>query len=147
MIRPSSHYSRYTQLNPARKMRQTVEGRMQVLVRQQMAAQIKALLEQEEALEASPAPENSIAVLYFTDLSGNPDFVPLRKGLAEMLITDLAQVRSLQVVERARMQMLLDEMGLGMTGLIKEETAPRKAGFSRPAESSRALFPARMPKC
>jgi len=119
------HYSRYTQLNPARKMRQTVEGRMQVLVRQQMAAQIKTLLEQEKALEASLAPENSIAVLYFTDLSGNPDFVPLRKGLAEMLITDLAQVKSLQVVERARMQMLLDEMGLGMTGLVKEETAPR----------------------
>lgn len=119
------HYVRYNQLNPSRKMRRTVEGRMQVLVRQQMAAQIKALLAQEEALDAAPAPENSIAVLYFANLSGNPDYIPLQKGLAEMLITDLAQVRSLQVVERARMQMLLDEMGLGMTGLIKEETAPR----------------------
>ncbi|HNW60619.1 MAG TPA: CsgG/HfaB family protein [bacterium] len=118
-------YTLYTQINPAGKMSATVRGRLQVLVRQQMAEQIKALLAQENALEAGPAPENSIAVLYFSNLSNNPDYTPLQKGLAEMIITDLAQVRSLQVVERARMQLLMDEMGLGMTGLVKEETAPR----------------------
>lgn len=76
-------------------------------------------------MEATPAPENAIAVLYFTNLSNNPEYLPLQKGLAEMIITDLAQVRSLQVVERARIQMLMDEMGLGQSGLVKEETAPR----------------------
>jgi TolB-like protein len=118
-------YSRYTQLNPAGKISRAVSARLQVLIRQQMAAQIKALLAQESALDAAAAPPNSIAVLYFANLSNNPDYTPLQKGLAEMIITDLAQVKSLQVVERARMQLLMDEMGLGMSGLVREETAPR----------------------
>jgi TolB-like protein len=118
-------YSRYTELSSSGSLRHTVEARIQVLVRQQMAEQIKTLLAQEAALDAAAAPENSIAVLYFTNLSNNPNYTPLQKGLAEMIITDLAQVRSLQVVERARMQLLMDEMGLGMSGLVKEETAPR----------------------
>ncbi|HOT97014.1 MAG TPA: CsgG/HfaB family protein [bacterium] len=118
-------YSLYTQLNPSGPVSRIVRGRLQVLLRQQMADQIKTLLAQENAMEATPAPENSIAVLYFTNLSSNPEYIPLQKGLAEMIITDLAQVRSLQVVERARIQMLMDEMGLGQSGLVKEETAPR----------------------
>ncbi|NLP09734.1 hypothetical protein GX408_04965, partial [bacterium] len=50
---------------------------------------------------------------------------PLQKGLTEMLITDLSQVKALTVVERARLQRLMEEMGLGMSGLIREDTAPR----------------------
>jgi TolB-like protein len=70
-------------------------------------------------------PENSVAVLNFRNLGGNPGFDPLAKGLADMVITDLSQVKTLTVIERSRMQVLLEEMGLGQTGLVEEQTAPR----------------------
>jgi len=42
-----------------------------------------------------------------------------------MIITDLSQVHDLKVVERVRMQKMLEEIGLGQTGLVDESTAPR----------------------
>jgi tetratricopeptide (TPR) repeat protein len=50
---------------------------------------------------------------------------PLQKGLAQMLITDLSKVRKLRVVERLKLQRLLEEMKLGATGLVDPKTAPR----------------------
>ncbi len=119
------HYSRYAEISPFNNLRKTVEERLLVLIRRQMQEQAKTLLMQEHALDVSQIAPNSIAVLYFINLSQNPDWIPLQKGLTDMVITDLSKVSSLTVVERARLQSLLDEMGLGMSGLVKEETAPR----------------------
>ena len=118
-------YSKYTEIGPFDDLRKTIEGRLLVLIRRQMAEQIKTLLAQEQALDASQVAANAVAVLYFANLSHNPDWTPLQKGLTDMIITDLSQSKSLTLVERARLQMLVDEMGLGMSGLVKEETAPR----------------------
>jgi len=42
-----------------------------------------------------------------------------------MLITDLSKVATLQVVERIKMQALLDEMSLGTSGLVDPNTASK----------------------
>ncbi len=118
-------YLTYVEKGPRNKQRGLIAGRLQVLMRQRMAAEVKALIAQETALDVSQTPENSIAVLYFANLSQNPDYTVLQKGLTDMIITDLAKVSGLTVVERARLQMLIDEIGLGMSGLVAEETAPR----------------------
>ncbi len=118
-------YRRYTEISPFNAMRKQVENRLWVLVQKQMEAQIKALLQTESAIEVAAIPDRSVAVLYFVNSSGNAEIDPLQKGLTEMLITDLSQVQALTVVERARLQQLMEEMGLGMSGLIREDTAPR----------------------
>ncbi|HSR10436.1 MAG TPA: CsgG/HfaB family protein, partial [Thermodesulfobacteriota bacterium] len=82
------------------------------------------LLAQEQALRAETA-RNTVGVLYFKNGTGRPDLDPLQKGIALMLITDLSQVKSLQVVERAQLQALVEEMGLGKSGLVDPATAPR----------------------
>ncbi len=82
------------------------------------------VLAEEKTLPTITAP-NTIAVLYFQNKSGNSALDPLRKGLTLMLITDLAQVKGLQVVERIKLQALVEEMGLGVSGLVDEGTAPR----------------------
>lgn len=81
-------------------------------------------IQQEKELAAFPA-SNSIAVLNFNNKSGNPKLTVLQKGMAVMLITDLAKVEDIQVVERIKMQALLDEMELGSAGLVDFKTAPR----------------------
>ncbi|MGC4121291.1 MAG: CsgG/HfaB family protein [Myxococcales bacterium] len=68
--------------------------------------------------EAKPAPKaeesakNRIAVLYFEYTGKNEDLFVLRKGLAQMLATDLANSGQIRVIERLRLQEILDELKL-----------------------------------
>lgn len=78
----------------------------------------------EKALEGAASP-NTLAVLYFRNRSSREELSPLQKGLSLMLITDLSTVENLQVVERAKLQALMEEMGLGVSGLVEQGSAPR----------------------
>jgi TolB-like protein len=66
-----------------------------------------------------------VAVLPFTVPEGQSAYGPLAKGLAEMVMTDLSQIKDLKTVERIRVQALVDEMNLGQTGLIEPSSAAR----------------------
>lgn len=68
---------------------------------------------------------NSIAVLNVNNKSEQARLNFLQKGLALMLITDLAKVEQIQVIERVRMQALLDEIGIGDSGPENDETTIR----------------------
>ncbi|MFT5587547.1 MAG: curli biogenesis system outer membrane secretion channel CsgG [Cognaticolwellia sp.] len=63
-----------------------------------------------------------VAVLYFEN-QGNPELEPLKVGLAQMLITDLTGSKGIQVVERAKLQAILDELELGHSGKVDGDTA------------------------
>jgi TolB-like protein len=69
--------------------------------------------------------KRTIAVLYFENnsLAQKQQMDPLRKGLADMLITELSKIEQLQVIERAQLQKVLEEMALGQTGILDESTA------------------------
>jgi TolB-like protein len=94
------------------------------VVTQETKTWAKDALKTESGLQAVPA-QNTVAVLYFSNRTGKSDIDPLQKGFALMLMTDLSKVKSLQVVERVRIQALLDEMTLGKSGLSEPGTAPR----------------------
>jgi TolB-like protein len=79
---------------------------------------------QEKSLGAMPS-GNTLAVLYFQNASGSPKNDPLQKGLSFMLMTDLAKVGNIQLVERVKLQALVEELGLGASGIVSPETAPR----------------------
>ncbi|HID57128.1 TPA: hypothetical protein EYP37_11405, partial [Candidatus Poribacteria bacterium] len=61
----------------------------------------------------------------FRNLTGKNEYDPLSKGLADMLITDLSKVKSLKVVERMRLQLLMEELKLGASNLADRSTVPR----------------------
>ena len=42
-----------------------------------------------------------------------------------MLITDLSTIKTLQIVERVKLQALVEELGLGTSGLVQPGTEPR----------------------
>jgi TolB-like protein len=50
---------------------------------------------------------------------------PIAKGLAEFTAIDLAKVHSLRVVERQKLDVLMQERQLGMSGYVDPATAPR----------------------
>ena len=69
------------------------------------------------------ASRNTVGVLYFENNSGDAALDPFQKGLSLMLVTDLSSVAGLEVVERVRLQALVEELGLGRSGLVEAGTA------------------------
>ena len=63
---------------------------------------------------------NSVAVLYFRNISEWRELTPLLKGLAEVLITDLGKVQRLKIVKRKKVQLLLDELHLTPCSLLDQ---------------------------
>ncbi|RMI14523.1 MAG: tetratricopeptide repeat protein [Calditrichaeota bacterium] len=123
--RAIEYYRQYIHLGRFSSMRKTLEARLELLTRKKIEAEIRAALAQEQYLNPDSIPENSLAVLYFRNLGENRDLDPLQKGLAELLIIDLSKVNDLRLVERIRLQELLDELRLGASGAVDPATAPR----------------------
>lgn len=77
----------------------------------------------------APAPDRrpTIAVLYFNNgaIGRAADFEALSKGIADLLITDLSANQNIRVVERDRLQALLQEQDLSQTNRIDDATALR----------------------
>lgn len=84
----------------------------------------KALVEEKMLMAVRPD-ANTIAVCYYQDLSHDKSLRAFQKGLTAMVISDLAKIKSIKVVERVRLQALLEEMKLGQTGIVDPKTAPR----------------------
>lgn len=72
---------------------------------------------------ALAAPQPTLAVAYFDNNSGDAQYDPLRKGLADMLITDLVNVSALKVVERDRLNAILDELKLSQSKVVDPKSA------------------------
>ncbi|MFZ5571510.1 MAG: tetratricopeptide repeat protein [Thermodesulfobacteriota bacterium] len=79
----------------------------------------------EASLKTAGQSPNTVAVCYYKDLSPDNRLRSLQKGLAAMVITDLSKIKSLKVVERVRLQALMQEMKLGQTGVVDQGSAPR----------------------
>ncbi len=71
------------------------------------------------ALTAKPI----VAVLYFDNATRKPELDVLRKGMADMLVTDLVSWDGVTVVERARLEEVLGELKLQSSKAFDEKTA------------------------
>lgn len=67
----------------------------------------------------------TLAVLYFDNRTGSTDYDALGKGIAAMMITDLAAVDELQVVEREHLQEVLKEQDQQRTSYFDPASAVR----------------------
>jgi tetratricopeptide (TPR) repeat protein len=117
-------YNRYKKTDEG-NFRDRMQERQIVLKREMALDEAKKLLENEKAAGAGGLLPEAVAVLPFTVPEGGSEYEPLGKGLAEMVMTDLSQIKKLKTVERVRVQSLMDEMNLGQTGLIETSSAAR----------------------
>ena len=69
------------------------------------------------------AQPKTVAISYFDNTSGLERYNPLSKGLADMLITDLSNIESIQIVEREKLEEIIQEQNLALTGIIDESKA------------------------
>jgi len=66
---------------------------------------------------------DSFAVLPFVVLSSDSKFNQLSQGFSENLTYHLVKCQAVKVIERAQMDKALQEMKLGMTGVVDNSTA------------------------
>ena len=74
---------------------------------------------------AAPGQRATVAILYFDYQGSSESLWVLQKGLAQMLISDLAGLDGWQIVERDRLEALLAEYDLGRQGKLDPATAAR----------------------
>lgn len=124
-------YKRYDSVPLLSAYRKKLAGRHQLLTRKMIRDEIQSLVKQEGQLGAVQLSPNAIAIFPLTYQGIDQQFAILGKGISEMMISDLSQVPGLMLIERIRLQALIDEIGLGQSGLVEESTAPRFGRFLR----------------
>ena len=119
------YYRRYREMTVFGEYRDIVDARVKILYRQEMQIEAKKALLEESHLDVASVPPNTLAVLYFENKGNMRNLDPLQKGIADMMITDFSKIHSVKVVERVRLQKLVEELNFGESGLVDERTAPR----------------------
>src|SRR5687768_14231382 len=74
---------------------------------------------------AEAADKPTVAVLYFDYQGKNEELALLKKGLAQMLISDLSASDAYVVVERDRLEDVLAELKLGQSKAVDAKTAAK----------------------
>jgi len=67
--------------------------------------------------------QKTLSVLYFENTKDNPEYQWLHKGLADMLITDLAGTPGIKIIERESLEKILNEQALSLSGLMEDNPA------------------------
>lgn len=67
----------------------------------------------------------TIAISYFDNSSGDAKYNALSKGIADMLITDLSKVKGVNIVEREKLEKLIQEIKLGQSKYFDPATAQK----------------------
>jgi tetratricopeptide (TPR) repeat protein len=118
-------YEAYARSGASRQLRGELRGRLAVLERRAREADVRQTVAREAELADTPPRPNSVAVFPFRFAGEDPALRPLERALAEFLAADLAVSGRLHVLERARVQQLLDEIGLAQAGRVDPATAAR----------------------
>lgn len=67
----------------------------------------------------------TIAISYFDNSSGDAKYNALSKGIADMLITDLSKIKGVTIVEREKLEKLIQEIKLGQSKYFDPATAQK----------------------
>lgn len=102
-----------------------VHGLLTLLARKELAQASKDAVAREAELSKQAPADNTVAVFPFRYLGNNPDLKPLERGLTYLVVTDLSKVTRLTLLERARVQSLVDEMALTDAGKVDPATGAR----------------------
>lgn len=121
-------WERYLGLAPEDFTSVSVRERLTILKLDQATDEAIRAIGQDAKMPTRKPIDNSLAVFNFKNLA-TKEFIPFTKALTMTIITDLSQIPQLILVERIKVQALVEEMKLGATGVVDPETASKAGGF------------------
>ncbi len=120
-----SYYARYKDVPEDSPFREMLEGRYLWIKRQENYSDVKTLINNEKDLSFQNVSDSTIAVFPLIYTGTNKDYAPLSRGFSEMVSIDLAKLKDIKVLERVRIQAVLDELKLAQSAVVDQSTAPR----------------------
>ena len=119
------NYQQYVNVPESSQYKELMEGRYLWLKRKQAFSDVDSLVKIEKSLSMSSVSDSTLAVFPLIYKGINKDYFPLSRGFSEMVSIDLAKVKSLTVLERIRIQAVLDELKFSQSSIVDQATAPR----------------------
>jgi hypothetical protein len=134
--RALSLLQQYAREDPPGAAEREVPRTLTLLSSNQLQQEVATAVAREREIATLPPEPGSIAVQAFVARpgAGSADreaYAALAKGLAAMIIADLSKVPGLKVLEREKVQLLLDEARLGDSGLADPRSAARSGRLLR----------------
>ncbi len=117
-------YSDFAAQHPNARGVAAVRAKAQLALRRAAERTARQALAREAELALQPPQPATVAVLPLV-IAGDSSVQPLSRGLAELITTDLAHIRTLRLLERLQIGMLLDELKLGQSERVDPATAAR----------------------
>jgi tetratricopeptide (TPR) repeat protein len=124
-------YSSYLRFGRTSRVRAQLQSRLASLARKELAADARSAVAHEATIGADDASPRTIAVMPLRFTGRDSTLQPLERGFSDLLITDLARSPELVLVERSRLQALLDELSLGQRGVTDAATSARAGRLLR----------------
>jgi tetratricopeptide (TPR) repeat protein len=124
-------YSSYLQYGRTSRVRAQLQSRLAALVRKELEADAKRAVQQEATVGNVAGSPGTVAVFPLRFTGADSSLRPLERGFADLLITDLARSSQLTLVERSRLQSLLDELALQKSGATDAATNVRAGRLVR----------------
>jgi tetratricopeptide (TPR) repeat protein len=124
-------YSTYLSVGRTSRVRIQLQSRLAALTRRELAEDAKRAVQQERTLGAVAGSPTTIAVMPLRFSGVDSSLRPLERGVAELLTTDLARSPKLTVLERARIQAVVDELALQGSGRTDPATNVRAGRLLR----------------
>jgi TolB-like protein len=108
-------------------VRAQLQSHLASLTRKELALEAKTAVQQEASLGAVAGSPRTVAVLPLRFSGSDSALRPLERGFADLLTTDLGRSSQLTLVERGRLQALLDEVALQSSG-VTDSTSNVRVG-------------------
>jgi len=118
-------YQSYIRYGRTSRVRRQLESRLAALTRLELQMAAKSAIAQERQLVTQSGSPRTVAVMPLRFVGSDTTLQPLERGLAELITTDLSRSHELTVVERARLQALMDELALQQSGQTDSSTNVR----------------------
>lgn len=118
-------YTKYLEVGKTKRVRTAINERLVAMARAELKAQAKQAVANEQRLRGVQSPATTVAVLPFHCTCADTSLLPLERGMADLVVTDLARASALKVLERDRMQAIADEIKLSEASQVDPATATR----------------------
>jgi tetratricopeptide (TPR) repeat protein len=118
-------YRSYLSTRPESRLTNRIRRRVRYLSDSILRDEVRSFIAGEDSIDIDRIPGNTISVLGFKTEKIDPQYAALGRGLAQMLMTDLAKVSALRVIERMKLNEIARELELSSSDLADKQYAPR----------------------
>ncbi len=118
-------YSGYTDVSYTSPYRNMMMGRYTWLSEQLIKTEIQQRLAEEASLQTAGVDASALAIFPLHYIGSNAEYAHLGRAFSELVLIDLAQLSQIKLVERIRVNTLLDEMQLAADGVTDPTVSPR----------------------